>query len=192
MSEAAIRRMTLAEFLRWEDGTDTRYELISGVPLAMAPPARAHGMLCARLGGIIDAALCSRRPCGAQNKAGIARPDRNDTFFVADLAVTCTPYKRGEQLVKDPILIVEILSPGTERHDRQIKVPAYREIASVKEILLIDSESVYAEILRHEGSPWYSELVRGRDAVLRLSSVGLQVALAELYEGIDIDADSAA
>src|SRR5215469_2974000 len=173
MSEAAIRRMTLAEFLRWEDGTDTRYELISGVPLAMAPPARAHGMLCARLGGIIDAALCSRRPCGAQNKAGIARPDRNYTFFVADLAVTCRPYERGEQLVKDPILIVEILSPSTERHDWRIKVPAYRTIDTVREILLIDSESIYAEILRREGDHWITELVQGRDAVLGLSSVGL-------------------
>jgi Uma2 family endonuclease len=49
MAEPAIRHMTLAEFLRWEDGTDTRYELIAGSPVAMAPPTRAHGMLCARL-----------------------------------------------------------------------------------------------------------------------------------------------
>ena len=130
MSEAAIRHMTLAEFLRWEDGTDTRYELISGVPVAMAPPARAHGVLCIRLGAAIDAGLRSRRPCMAQVEAGIVRPDRDDSFFVADLAVTYSPYQRGEQLVKDPILIVEILSASTERHDRQIKVPAYRDIHS--------------------------------------------------------------
>ena len=49
MAEPAVRFMSLAEFLRWEDGTDTRYELIGGVPTAMAPLARAHGMLCARL-----------------------------------------------------------------------------------------------------------------------------------------------
>src|SRR5437870_2554261 len=39
--------MTLAEFLRWEDGTDTRYELLAGVPVAMAPPAIAHGIFAA-------------------------------------------------------------------------------------------------------------------------------------------------
>ena len=50
MSEAAIKRMTLAEFLRWEDGTDTRYELLGGCPVAMAPPAIAHGILALRLG----------------------------------------------------------------------------------------------------------------------------------------------
>jgi hypothetical protein len=49
MSEAAVKRMTLAEFLHWEDGTDTRYELLAGRPAAMAPPAPPHGFLAARL-----------------------------------------------------------------------------------------------------------------------------------------------
>ena len=70
MAEPAVGHTTLAEFLRWEEGTDTRYELIDGFPMAMAPPARAHGMLCARLGGMIDAALRPRRPCSAQTEAG--------------------------------------------------------------------------------------------------------------------------
>jgi Uma2 family endonuclease len=192
MEEPAIRQMTLADFLRWEDGTDTRYELIGGFPMAMAPPARPHGILTVRLGAAIDDALLSRRPCMTQAEAGIVRPDRDDTFYVADLAVTCSPYQRGEQLVKEPILIVEILSPGTERHDRRTKLPAYRDIDSVGEILLIDSESIYAEILRREGDHWITELVRGRDATLHLASVDLWIAMAELYEGLDIDAEAAA
>ncbi len=43
MSELAIRPMSVAEFLRREDGTETRYELVGGFPVAMAPPPRAHG-----------------------------------------------------------------------------------------------------------------------------------------------------
>jgi Uma2 family endonuclease len=192
MAEPAIRYMTLAEFLRWEDGTDTRYELIRGAPVAMAPPARAHGVLCARLAGLIDAGLRSRRPCMTQVEAGIVPPSRDDTFYVADLAVTCRPLERDGQIAEDPVLLVEILSPSTERHDRRTKVPAYREIDSVQEILLIDSQSVYAEILRREGNRWITELVRGRDAVLGLSSVGLLIAMADLYEGIDVDSENAA
>jgi Uma2 family endonuclease len=192
MAEPAVRGMALAEFLRWEDDTDTRYELIGGFPVAMAPPARAHGMLCARLARVIDTALQSRRPCSVQTEAGIVPPGRDDTFFVTDLAVTCRRYERGEQFLKEPILIIEILSPGTERHDSRVKVPAYRTIDSVSEILLIDSESIYAEILRREGDRWITELVRGRDSVLGLSSVDLRIAMAELYEGIDVDAENAA
>lgn len=183
--------MTLDEFLCWEDGTDTRYELIDGFPVAMAPPARAHGILCARLAGAIDAALRSRRPCMVQTEAGIARPDRTDSCYVADLAVTCRPYRRGEQLVQDPILIIEVLSPGTERHDRRTKVPAYREIESVQEILLIDSEAAYAEIFRRAGSTWFSEIAKGGAGELRLSSIELRLGMAELYEGIDLEADTA-
>jgi Uma2 family endonuclease len=188
MAEPAIRRMTLEEFLHWDDGTDTRYELIDGFPVAMAPPARAHGILCARLGGLIDAALRSRRPCAAQIEAGIARFDRDDSFYIADVAVSCQPYRQGEQLVQDPILIVEILSPSTERNDRRLKLPAYQEMGNVCEILLIDADSQHAEVYRRENTRWGIELVRGAEATLFLASVELRVSMAELYEGIVIPA----
>jgi Uma2 family endonuclease len=186
MSEAAVKRMTVAEFLRWEDGTDTRYELLAGSPVAMAPPAIAHGILALRLGARIDAALRSRSPCFGQSEAGIARPDRDDTCYIADIAVTCTPAERGQQLLHDPVLIVEILSPGTALYDRQTKVSDYRRIASVEEILLIDSASIFAEVLRREGERWITEIVRGPQATLSLASIGLTAAMSDLYEGIDL------
>jgi Uma2 family endonuclease len=192
MSEAAVKRMTLAEFLRWEDGTDTRYELLGGCPVAMAPPAIAHGILALRLGARIDAALRPRSPCFGQSEAGIARPDRNDTCYIADLAVTCTPPERGQQLLQDPLLIVEILSPGTALYDRQTKVSDYRRIPSVQEILLIDSTSIFAEVLRREGDRWITEIVRGPQATLSLASIGLTATLSDLYEGIDLPDQAAA
>jgi Uma2 family endonuclease len=88
MSELAVKRMTVAEFLRWEDGTDTRYELLAGQPVAMAPPAPPHGLLAAQLCFRIGAALQSRRPCMVQIEAGIARPDRDDTCYVADREIS--------------------------------------------------------------------------------------------------------
>jgi Uma2 family endonuclease len=186
MSELAVKRMTLSEFLRWEDGTDTRYELLAGFPVAMAPPAVAHGVLAARLCARIEAALQSRRPCMAQVEAGIARPDRDDTCYVADLAVTCTPPRREDQLIADPVLIVEILSPGTAIYDRQTKVTDYRRIPSVQEILLIDSTSIFAEVLRRDGNRWITEIVRGPQAVLSLSAIALTATMSDLYEGIDL------
>jgi Uma2 family endonuclease len=192
MSEAAFKRMTLAEFLSWEDGTETRYELLEGSPVAMAPPAVAHGILALRLGARIDAALRSRSPCFGQSEAGIVRPDRNDTCYIADLAVTCTPPERGQQLVQDPLLIVEILSPGTALYDRQTKVSDYRRIPSVEEILLIDSASIFAEVLRREGGRWITEIIRGRQATLSLASIGMTATMSDLYEGIDLPDPAAA
>jgi Uma2 family endonuclease len=186
MSEAAVKRMTVSEFLRWEDGTDTRYELRDGIVVAMAPPAPAHRFLAAELCIRIGDALRSRRSCRVQVKAGIARPDRDDTCYVADLAVTCKPPLRGDQLIRDPILIVEVLSPSTGLHDPQTKVADYRRIPSVEEILLIDSASIFAEVLRREGDRWITEIVRGPQAALSLASIGLSVAMSDLYEGIDL------
>jgi Uma2 family endonuclease len=110
MSERAIRRMTLEEFLRWDDGTDTRYELIDGFPVAMAPRAEAHRILAVRLVTRIDAELSGRRPCNAQIEPGVVRPDRADSYYIPDIAVTCQPNEPGRQAMVDPILIVEILS----------------------------------------------------------------------------------
>jgi Uma2 family endonuclease len=178
--------MTVDEFLRWEDGTDTRYELVGGFVVAMAPPAPKHSRLAGRLGGAIEAALRSRPPCGVYTKAGVVRPDRNDTCYIADLAVSCEPLRGDDRLLRDPILIVEILSPSTTAFDRQTKVPDYRRIASVQEILLVDSDSVFAEVLRRQGDHWITEIVQELAATLSLSSVPLTIAMADLYDGIPL------
>jgi Uma2 family endonuclease len=154
----------------------------------MAPPAPAHGIIAVRLGGAIDAALRSRRPCIVQSEAGIVRPDRDDTCYIADLAVTCEPLQVEDRLIRSPVLIVEILSPSTASHDRQRKVADYRQIASVHEILLIDSQTVFAEVLRREGAHWITEIVEGPAATLTLRSVPVGIPMAELYEGIPLPA----
>lgn len=192
MADAAIRAMTLEEFLRWDDGTDTRYELIAGFPVAMAPPMEAHGTLAAFITARLENRLASRRPCRAVVEAGVLHPDRSDMFFVADVAVTCAPREPRRQYLQDPILVVEVLSPSTERHDRRTKVPAYQRIASVEEILLVDSESRYAELHRRQGEQWVIQLIIGDSGVISLASVGGEIPMAELYEGLTFAEDAAA
>ena len=119
-------RMTLAEFLDWDDGTDTRYELIDGRVLAMAPPSPRHGALLGRLAQIIGNALAPRRLVFV--RAGIVTPERPDSYLQADLAVSCRPLDEQEHYVAEPILVVEVELPGTVRHDRGIKVDRYREL----------------------------------------------------------------
>jgi Uma2 family endonuclease len=187
MAEPAFSRMTLDDFLAWEDGTDTRYELIGGFVVAMAPPTRGHGILAARVTARPEAGLAARRPCLAQADAGIARPDRADSFLVADIAVTCTPFDARAQFVEDPILIVDILSPSTELHDRHFKVPVYREIESVQEVLLVGSDSLYVELHRRSGEQWVTEILLRPEHAIRLTSIGTEIPLAELYDGIAVD-----
>jgi len=150
----------------------------------MAPPAEVHRVLALRLASRIDAALASRRPCNAQPEAGVIRADRADTYFEADIAASCVPIEFGRQAIEAPFLIVEILSPSTERHDRRIKLPAYRQIESIQEIVLIASDGMYAELHRRSGQQWIIEILRGADATLSLQSVPIDLPLGDLYEGI--------
>ena len=123
-----------------------------------------------------------------QVEQGVVRPDRADSYYVPDIAVTCERNEPGRQAMVDPILIVEILSPSTERSDRRLKMPAYQKLPSVREIMLIDADSHHAELYRRENNHWSIELVRGAKATLHLVSVDLQLSMFELYEGIAIAA----
>jgi hypothetical protein len=63
-----------------------------------------HGLLA--LSGEIRSALRARTPCRVFSEAGIAVPDRNDTFYVTDLAVICEPLRAEDRLIRNPVLIV--------------------------------------------------------------------------------------
>ena len=67
----------------------------------------------------------------------------------------------GQQALEKPFLIVEILSPSTERHDRRVKLPVYRQLDTVQEVVLLDSGLLYAELHRRDGPQWITEIMHG-------------------------------
>jgi len=180
-TQPADLRMSLAEFLDWDDGTDTRYELIDGRVLAMAPPSARHGAITARLVRLLGTGL--RPPCNVYVEAGIVTSEQSDTWLQADLAVSCRPLAEQRRWVVDPILIVEVESPGTVRHDRGLKVDRYRALDSVREILLVASEEHRVQLWRREGDRWIVE-DRVGDATVELASLSVRIPLAELYAGL--------
>ena len=148
MAEPARKFWTLDEFLAFEDGTDTRYELIGGEIVAMAPPSSIHGALAARLGAAISGNL--HRPCEVVMEAGILLPERIDTYYQADLAVSCAGLTRDPS-VPEPKIIAAILSPSTAATDYLRKLPDYRDIPSVEDILLVSSTEHRIEHWRRNG-----------------------------------------
>ena len=190
MAEAAFQlHMTVREFLDWEGERDVRYELWQGVPVAMAPTRAAHQILSANLVHRLTLAL--KPGCRVRVEAAVAPDgDESDRLYVPDLAVTCETHRAGDVVCRSPVLLVEILSSSTERHDRREKLPAYRGMPTVEEIVLIDPERPYCEVLRRTPHGWLHEIVRRRDE-LRLA-VGLRLPLADLYEGIGLDEESGA
>ena len=187
MSELARKRMSVDEFLVWDDGTDTRYELIDGVPVAMAPTFSVHQIIVGNAAVEIGGALRSRPPCRVQPEAGILKPNSIRNYFQADLAVTCSPHAHGQYAIPSPLVIVEVLSRSTEDHDRKVKLPVYRAIASVQEIVLLDAERLYGEVHRRlDGTRWELELLTEPDAVLRLAAIAFEMPLKTLYANVDL------
>lgn len=187
MAEPAFKRMLVDEFLVWDDGTDTRYELIDGVPVAMAPTYGAHQIIAGNAGRHIGNGLEKRPPCHVRSEAGILKPNSFRSFFQADLAVTCAPHRHGQYETPDPVVIVEILSRSTGGYHRKVKLPVYRSIPSVQEIVLIHSEMLFVEILRRlDATRWQSDLLVEAAEVLQLDSVGVAVPLSALYANVDL------
>jgi Uma2 family endonuclease len=176
--------MTLAEFLEWDDGTDRRYELLDGIPVMMAPSLEAHGELAATLTMEIGARV--RPPCRVIGEAGIVIPDRADTYYIADLAVTCTPREPGRRMVVAPVLVVEVLSPSTGQVDRWRKVADYRTLPSVQEILVVFSDERRVEIQRRTPDGWRVEDLIGK-AEIKVSCCDAPIPLEGIYRDLLAD-----
>ena len=85
---------------------------------------------------------------------------------------------------QDPLLIVEILSPSTDRDDVFVKLPAYQRVAGLQEILYVETERIGATVYRRAGEDWQTIELAAPEARLRLETVGLDIALSSLYRGI--------
>lgn len=145
-------RLTVEEFLNWDDGTDQRYELVDGRIVAMAPPLEAHGTIVANL--IVEIRPKLKPPWRVVAEAGIRLPDRDDTCFQADLAVTCSEPDRDHRWQQDPRLIVEVLSPSTEGHDLGRKAYDYFGISSVQEVVLVWTDRRRVAHWRRDADDW--------------------------------------
>jgi Uma2 family endonuclease len=183
MAEPARKLVTVEEFLRFEGESDRRYQLFGGEIVMMAPPARIHGIIAARAVFALRSRL--RAPCEPQNEAGILLPWTNQSFYVADLAVTCVPLG-PEQWCPDPVLIVEVLSPFTESDDRGVKLRAYRRLASVQDILLVASDRPAIEHFSRAGDRWVLTDLGPGDTI-RLESLGIEIPLDELYTDLGLE-----
>jgi Uma2 family endonuclease len=181
MGELAISRMTVDQFLDWEDGTDTRYELVDGQPVAMASGTPEHGELIARVSRLVGSRL--QDPCRVVNTTAIRRAEDHWRSYVPDVLVTCEPRQQGKKAIESPRLIVEVLSPSTASNDHGDKFDFYRAIPSVEEILFVASTTRRIEVWRRENGEWRAQLL-GRGAMLRLAACDTPIPVDEVYGNV--------
>jgi Uma2 family endonuclease len=181
MAEVADKLWTLEEFLAFDDGTDTSYQLFEGRVVAMNPPLRGHGTLVARLTAMVSRQL--KPPCEVVAEAGIIPVNRRHSWYKADLIVTCTPGNYQDQFIAEPVLVVEVLSPTTSATDFNRKLPDYQQIPSMRDVLLVSSTERLVRNWRREDGGWMEHGHR-RSATVRLNGLPVTLRMADLYEGI--------
>jgi Uma2 family endonuclease len=179
--------MTAEVFDAWvETGAakGRRWQLVDGELRAMAPANATHGTiqgtLCHLIAGHLDA---TGSRCRVVAEPAIAvRIRARDNRRVPDLAVTCTPDRQGDVALPDPLLLVEILSPSNAALTWD-NVRAYTTIPSVREIVILQSARIEAEVLRRqEDGTWPADAdVVAAGAKLRLPSIGLDLPLDAVY-----------
>lgn len=184
--------MNLQEFLAWDAPAGVPWQLLDGEPSAMAPPSRTHGRIQSRLGGLIDAHLTARGGhCTVITTPGVVPRVRSDNNFrIPDLAVTCSGYEHEELMLTDPVLLVEILSPGNQS-ETWTNVWAYTTIPSVQEILIVHSTAMRANVLRRDAAGhWPENALTIEDGTLELTSIDFRIDLTALYHGTRLDPGS--
>jgi len=176
-------RMSVEEFLLWDAPPPLLWQLVDGEPQAMAPASRTRGAMQNEFGRLIANALAERQsPCTVVTTPGViphVQPDTN--YRIPDLAVTCSGYELEESALGNPVLLVEILSPSN-RAETWANVFAYTTIPSVREILVLESVKIGAELLRRNADgTWPREPITIESGDVTLESIGFTFPLAAAY-----------
>ncbi|MBD2162688.1 Uma2 family endonuclease [Limnothrix sp. FACHB-1083] len=175
---------TAADYLAFEESSNQRHEYRGGLVYAMAGGSGNHSALCINLLSAIHGHLRQTdcRFYGSDVKVSYA--DR--FFYYPDAFVTCDPRDRTDRYVKRyPKLIAEVLSPSTELFDHTTKFEDYQLVETLEEYVLIDQEKAAVECRRRvAGDRWESQTYQAGDR-MELISIGLTIAIEDLYAGLD-------
>ena len=151
----------------------------------MAPASITHGIIQANIAGVPGNHLRGSSCYVVVAPGGRSRRVRSEANMrVPDLAVTCQADEAGIHAMTEPLVLVEILSPSNEPETRA-NVWTYTTIPTVREILLVRSTHIAAELIRREpdGSWPANSMPITEDAPLVLDSLGFSCPLAALYDG---------
>ena len=178
--------VSLDDYLAGEDGSPIKHEYLGGLLHAMPGGSNDHAAISANaivaLGARLRGSPC--RPYSSDTKIRIELPDHT-RFYYPDALVVCEPNAGRQHYQERPVLVVEVLSDSTRRVDLGEKRDAYLTIPSLKLLLFVETgkSSVLAYRRRAQGG-FDAELHEGGSAVIPVPELGIELPLAELYEGI--------
>lgn len=175
--------MTWEEYLAFEEQSPYRHEYVNGMVYAMNGASLAHNQIAQELVMAFRAHLrggpCT--PFFLEAKLAI-RAGRDQIMYYPDVMVSCRPEDRTDQEVRNPKLVVEILSKSTQHIDRREKAMTYQRVEAIEEYVLI-AQNQPRIIIHRRAEGWHPMLYSSMDAQVEFRSIGLNISLAQIYEG---------
>jgi Uma2 family endonuclease len=187
MGNAALNLpMSEAEFLAWDATQTIKHEFVRGEVFAMTGATKAHIRLTLNVAMALLQHLRGS-PCRTYATDIKLRVETADTYFYPDVLVTCSAADAADPaIVREPVLVVEVLSPSTAAYDATAKFAAYRQLPSLREYVLIDPQSRRCDVYRlGDAGLWVLHpFEAGQD--LRLASVELDLPAAVLWDEVPV------
>lgn len=182
------RRLSKKEYLEMEIRSDARNEFVDGEIFAMAGGSPNHSTICfnliRRIGEALDPTDC--RGFEGNMKLEVVSAE---AFLYPDVMVVCGPIDAVENrrdAIANPVLIVEVLSPGTESFDRGRKFKLYQMVPSLQEYVLVSQEEPAIEtFFKQASNRWLYTVTRGLSEILHLHSLEFGIAMGDIYRKVD-------
>lgn len=186
MATQSIPRITEEEYLALERAAEYRSEFVDGQIFAMAGGSPPHSLIAANWIAQFVNKLEDRR-CRVYTSDLRVRTGKTGSFVYPDVSVACgdrgvSPYP---DVLVDPVVIVEVLSPSTADYDRGKKFELYREISSLKDYILTHTETPWVEhFSRQSDSTWIFREYQGLEASVAIPSLECIIPLARVYREV--------
>lgn len=176
--------MTPDEFLAWEADQELKWEFDGFQPVATTGGTFAHAVI---QGNLVRA--LNNRLAGTQCRA--VGPDLKvligSSCRYPDVLVTCTPTAPNAVASTDPVVIFEVLSASTASDDRTVKLAEYQSLPSVRRYVMLEQDRVFATVITRTDAGW-NHAFAGLDGTLAMSEIGVEIPVAELYDGLALAA----
>lgn len=176
------------EYLAFERGTDARHEYLDGHVYAMAGESIEHSRICVNVAGELRARL-KGRSCEvlSPNMKVVTSP--TGLFSYPDVVVVCGEprfYDERRDILTNPTVVFEVLSPSTEAYDRGEKFLRYRtQIEALREYVLISQHRPLVEhYVRQPDGSWSYSSANRLEEVIDLTSIDCRLPLSEVYDRI--------
>jgi Uma2 family endonuclease len=195
MSTLPTTRYSPSEYLSFERGSDQKHEFFRGEVFAMVGASERHNLIVINFASELRAKL-KHRPCKVYPSDMRVKVDATGLYTYPDVSVVCGDAELEDDqfdTLLNPLLIVEVLSKSTEDYDRGRKFGHYRRLESLAEYVLVSQDKPHVECYRRQADgQWLLWETSRLEDVVELSSLECEIALAEIYDKVDLSAEEPA